>query len=78
MVTVQGNIKFKDVTQKLLYAEILKLKYKDHHSSAKWVIKLQTPVEWETVHNRLVTETTKSIIWEQLHLNMHTTYSYNK
>ena len=33
---------------------------------------------WETVHNRLATETTKSIIWEQLHLNMHTTYSYNK
>ena len=33
---------------------------------------------WETVHNRLATETTKSIIWEQLHLNMHTTYSYYK
>ena len=74
LVLVQRNIKFKDVTQKLLYAEILKLKYKDHHSSAKWVIKLQTPVEWdkvwETVHNRLATETTKSI--------MHATYSYNK
>ena len=33
---------------------------------------------WETVHNRLATKTTKSIIWEQLHLNMHTIYSYNK
>ena len=31
-----------------------------------------------TVHNCLATEDTKSVIWEQLHLKMYITYSYNK
>ena len=78
--TVDGNFKFQKVTQKMLYEQLLKLHYRDHHSSAKWVEKLQTPVEWEkvwkSVHNPLSTEETASFVWE--HLNMYTTHSYNK
>ena len=80
--TTKGNVKFEGLTQKRLYSELIKLNYRDHHSSAKWVEKLQTPVDWDkvwqTVHNRLTTKDTKSTIWEQIHLNTYTTYSYNK
>ena len=81
-VSVTGTTPFKMVTTKLLYAQILKQGYKDHHSSAKWVLRLRLPIVWDrvwaAVHNRLATEDVKSILWEQLHLNMYTTYSYNK
>ena len=80
--TVDGNFKFQKVTQKMLYEQLLKLHYRDHHSSAKWVEKLHTPVEWErvwkSVHNPLSTEETPSFVWEQIHLNMYTKHSYNK
>ena len=33
---------------------------------------------WETVHNILSTNRTKTIIWQQIHLNFYTQYSYNK
>ena len=33
---------------------------------------------WQSVHNPLSTEDTKTLIWEQIHLNMYTTHSYNK
>ena len=66
----------------MLYEQLLKLHYRDHLSSAKWVEKLHTPVEWEkvwkSVHNPLSTEETASFVWEQIHLNMYTTHSYNK
>ena len=80
--TVDGNFNFVNVTQKLVYEQLLKLNYRDHHSSAKWVEKLNAPVEWDkvwsSVHNPLATEETTSFVWEQIHLNMYTTYSYNK
>ena len=80
--TVDGNFKFQKVTQKMLYEQLLKLHYRDHHSSTKWVEKLQTPLEWEkvwkSVDNPLSTEETASFVWEQIHLNMYTTHSYNK
>ena len=59
LITVEGNVPFQKVSQRLLYAQLLKLNYRDHHSSAKWG------------------ETT-SFVWEQIHLNMYTTHSYNK
>ena len=48
----------------------------------KWYDKLRTVIMWEevwnTVHNFLLSNKTKTIIWEQLHLNFYTQYSYNK
>ena len=80
--TVDGDFKFQKVTQKILYEQLPKLHYRDHHSSAKWVAKLQTPIAWDkvwkSVHNPLSTEETASFVWEQVHLNMYTTHSYNK
>ena len=68
--TVDGNFKFQKVTQKMVYEQLLKLHYRDHHSSAKWVEKLQTPVKWEKVwklvHNPPSTEETASFVWEQI------------
>ena len=74
--TEDGNFPFEKVTQKHLYEQLLKLNFRDHHSSAKWVEKLQTPIDWEkiwnAVHNPLATEDTTSFIWEQIHLNIDT------
>ena len=49
LITVEGNVPFQKVSQRLLYAQLLKLNYRDHHSSAKWGDKLQTPIEWDKV-----------------------------
>ena len=72
------------VTQKQLYEDtILKTYSQDHACSAKWVEKLNTVILWEEVWNTLyysswLMNTTKTAIWEQIHLNFYTQYSYNK
>ena len=37
-----------------------------------------TSISLTAVHNPVSTEETKTIVWEQIHLNNYTTYSYNK
>ena len=75
---------FQTVPLKLLYTSLLQLKpsYKDHCSRAKWqelsLIPLDWQKIWQTVHNTLASECTKSAIWEQLHLNFYTQYNFNK
>ena len=83
LILIDGKeIKFTEVTQKILYEEAIQKLYTDHHSQAKWVLKLDTSIVWEdvwsTVHNILSTNQTKTIIWQQIHLNFYTQYSYNK
>ena len=79
--TYTGEIKFSLVTQRLLYEQLLKHQYRDHHSTAKWVLQLG-PLDWDPIwrgiHSPLAMEDSKSIIWEQVHLNAYTTYTYNK
>ena len=80
--TVNGYVKFSLVTQRLLYSLFLKHNYRDHHSSAKWVLQLGVPLEWDkiwpVIHNPLAFVDTTSLVWEQVHLNSYNTYSYNK
>ena len=83
LITRNGEeIKFTQVTQKHLYEETLLGINRDHHSQIKWVEKLNTSIMWEdvwkTVHNFLSTNRTKTVIWQQIHLNFYTQYSYNK
>ena len=49
LVTVNGDkIKLNDVTQKILYEEtLLRINSQDHHSQAKLVSKLRSPITWE-------------------------------
>ena len=76
------EVQLKLVTQKQLYEETLLTIHRDHHSQIKWVEKLDTAIVWEdvwkTVHNLLSTNLTKTTIWQQIHLNFYTQYSYNK
>ena len=79
----EKKIKLKDITQKLLDEEtLLKVNSHDHHSQAKLIRKLNTVINWDnlwnTVHNTLSTNKTKTVIWQQIHLNFYTQYSYNK
>ena len=86
IVTHNGQeIKLAQITQKILYEETLLSIARDHHSQAKWVQKLDASNihitwkdVWNTVHNVLSSNETKTIIWQQIHLNFYTQYSYNK
>ena len=70
------------ITQKDLYEDAILKMTTDHIYQTKWMTKLQTLIVWEevwiTVHNFLLSNKTKTIIWEQLHLNFYTQFSYNK
>jgi len=84
LIPLNGEeINFFQVTQKILYEEALMRKYRDHHSQIKWALKLNTTIVWDevwtTIHkNILCTNRTKTTIWQQIHLNFYTQYSYNK
>ena len=81
-VSTELDIPLQNVTQKQIYYELILPKYRNHPYETEWVTHFKTPIEWkkvwESVHNPLSTEQTKSTIWEQIHLNYYTTYSYNK
>ena len=68
------------ISQKELY-EDAKLST-EHIYQIKWFDQLQIPIVceevWNTVHNFLLSNKTRTLIWEQLHLNFYTQYSYNK
>ena len=82
ITSTEKELPFQNVTQKMIYYELILPQYRGHPYEAKWVQDLNTPIEWQkvwkSVHNPLSTEQTKTVIWEQIHLNYYTTYSYNK
>ena len=76
------EIKLQCVTHKLLYEDTISKLPGFHHSQLKWRDTLNTLIVWDdvwyTVHNYLNTHKTTSLIWQQIHLNFYTQYSYNK
>ena len=76
------HISLQLISHKFIYDRLIKLTYKDHHHRKKWQDHFGCEVNWDNVwaavHNPVSTEDTKTIIWEQIHLNNYTTYSYNK
>ena len=75
-------VKMSQITQKDLYEDAILYKSREHSYKVKWAGELATLIlwdqVWETVHNFPMTNKTKTAIWEQLHLNFYTQYSYNK
>ena len=77
-------LKFPSITHHDLYENSVSSLPGFHHSQLKWseLLGLGVPLEWNdiwnTVHNPLSFNKTTSIIWQQLHLNFYTQYSYNK
>jgi len=83
LTTGDGDeIKLSQVTQKILYEDTLLKVERDHHSQAKWVQKFNNSIIWKhvwrAVHNTLPNNETKNVIWQQIHLNFYTQYSYNR
>ena len=81
--TSAGFLPFQKVTQKILYEQLLKCNvYRVHHSEVKWVTRLDMPLDWEklwtTVHSPIASNSLKTSIWSQLHLNDYTTATYNR
>ena len=70
------------ITHKLVYDRLIKPTYKEHHHREKWEKHFGCEINWDNVwnavHNPVSTEATKTLVWEQIHLNNYTTYSYNK
>ena len=70
------------ITHKFVYDRLIKLTYKEHHHRKKWEEHFGCEINWDNVwaavHNPVSTEDTKTVVWEQIHLNNYTTYSYNK
>ena len=63
--------------------QLIMLTYKDHPHVNKWDACFRGRTidwggVWEAVNGLVSLECTKTIIWEQIHLNEYTTYSYNK
>ena len=82
LTTPQQDIPSDKITQKIIHEALLKTgTYYDHHSTAKWVTKLNVPLRWDNiwfnVHNKIARDSTKSAVWAQIHLNSFTTSSYN-
>ena len=70
-------------TQKILYEQtLLRVNSYDHHSQSKIFNKLNSVIIWEdvwsSVQNILSSNETKTAMWQQIHLNFYTQYSYNK
>ena len=79
----EKELDLKEVTQKILYEEtLLVLNSQDHHSQGTLIEKLQIGFDWkhvwDSVHNILSSNETKTVIWQELHLNFYTQYSYNQ
>ena len=75
-------VKMSQITQKDLYEDAILSKTGGHFHQEKWVTKLQIVILWEevwnSVHNFLVSNAIRTAIWEQLHLNFYTQYTYNR
>ena len=77
---------FKVITQHIIYEELIQYKSGEHKYKTKWINqkkgRLNNVIDWDKVwdslHKQFYTEKVKSTIWEQIHLNYYTTYSYNK
>ena len=82
-VWIRGKpVEMATITQKDLYEEAIMSNSTCHFHQIKWTEKLDILIVWEevwdSVHNFLLLNHTKTAIWEQIHLNFYTQYSYNK
>ena len=79
---LQAQIKFRFATHKIIYNELLRKNYQEHHSVEKWENAFGYCIDWEKVwislNNPITSESVKTTIWEHIHLNSFCTYSYNK
>ena len=79
----QKYVPFLGAPHGFVYQQLIMLTYKDHPHVNKWNAcfpgrTIDWGGVWEAVNGPVSLECTKTIIWEQIHLNEYTTYSYNK
>ena len=82
LVTPTKDYPFHKVTIRLLYQLLLTQNYKDSHYQPKWHAQFGATFNWESIwtltNNLLTSADTRTLIWEQLHLNHYTQYNFNK
>ena len=84
IIGLEEEVDFKYITQKFIYGELIHQQSRDHIYQTKWLMErdeiglVNWDEVWKNVHQHFFTEETKSIIWEQIHINFYTTYNYNK
>ena len=76
------TVRMEAITQKDLYEDAILYRSREHSYKDKWARELEILIVWDevwdSVHNFPMTNKTKTAIWEQIHLNFYTQYSYNK
>ena len=88
-IAVIGETGYEDMRMELteekdIYTSLVKLKfYRLHVSEVKWIDHFSPDYidfkeVWVTLQNNMVSEKTRTCIWEQIHLNFFTTYWFNK
>ena len=73
LITGREEVKFSELTEKIIYRELINTHYTSHFSETDWLhILPETAIVWQeiwrTCHNPMSTEQTKTQIWEQIHL----------
>ena len=77
----ENDIELLHTSQQVVYEQLLFKMIRLHISEVKWLDRFNVQSWddiWNTVFNFLSSNSTKTLIWQQLHLNFYTQYSYNK
>ena len=75
---------YKAASQAVIYHELILSQSGNHPYKLKWVEDggfswfTDWDKVWDSIHKQFFTEQVKTTIWEQVHLNYYSTYSYNK
>ena len=82
-LVTQRYVPFLGAPHRFVYQQLIMLTYKDHPHKDKWAARFPDQTinwggVWEAVNCPVSLECTKTVVWEQIHLNEYTTYSYNK
>ncbi len=82
-IAMNEYVDFLKAPHKFVYEQLIMLTYRDHPYTTKWPNYFQQQTinwtkVWEAINNPISLEDTKTIVWDQVHLNEYTTYSYNK
>ena len=82
LITTESNeIELPGLTHKVIYGDLASKLYNLHMSQVKWQAKMNDFIDWtkvwKTLHTSLATNSTKTAIWQLLHLNYNTQYVQN-
>ena len=79
----ENYINIEKVHEKHLYTFLIKSSYKPHKCQFDWVDYFKNEYIdfeeiWESLQNSIISEKTRTLIWEEIHLSFYNTYWFHK